>query len=43
MRGSNGATMPTRVPEELRRALESYEIRISRLLNVAGTGGRARA
>ena len=41
MRGSSGSTTSTRVPEELRRALESYEIRIPQQLKVAGTGGRA--
>ena len=41
MRGSNGSTTPTRVPEELRRALESYEIRVPQQLKIAGTGGRA--
>jgi len=38
MRGSNGSTMPTRVPEELRRALESYEIRVPQQLEIAGLG-----
>jgi enediyne biosynthesis thioesterase len=41
MRGVNGATAPTRVPEDLRRALQQYEIRPPQLLKVAGTGGRA--
>ena len=41
MRGSNGSMTPTRVPEELRRALEGYVIRVPRQLKVAGTGGRA--
>jgi enediyne core biosynthesis thioesterase len=41
MRGSNGSTAPTRVPRELRRALESHEIRVPQQLKVAGTGGRA--
>lgn len=41
MRGSNGNTAPARVPEQLRRALEGYEIRVPRQLKSAGTGGRA--
>jgi len=41
MRGENGATAPTRVPEQLRRALEGYEIGVPQLLKSAGTGGRA--
>lgn len=45
MRGANGATTPTRVPEQLRRALESYTIsgpQAKRLTSVSlGTGGRA--
>jgi enediyne biosynthesis thioesterase len=41
MRGSNGATAPTRVPAELRQALERYEIRVPQQAKVAGTGGRA--
>jgi enediyne biosynthesis thioesterase len=41
MRGSNGSTEPTRVPEQLRRALEGYEVRAPQHLKTAGTGGRA--
>jgi len=41
MRGANGATAPTRVPEQLRRALEGYAIRAPRRAPIAGTGGRA--
>lgn len=45
MRGTNGATAPTRVPEQLRRALESYVVsapRQGRLSSVSrGAGGRA--
>jgi enediyne biosynthesis thioesterase len=41
MRGASGATMPTHVPEELRRALEGYEISVPQHLKTAGTGGRA--
>lgn len=45
MRGANGATAPTRVPEQLRLALERYTIsapRQGRLTSVSlGTGGRA--
>jgi enediyne core biosynthesis thioesterase len=41
MRGSNGSTAPTRVPEELRRALEGYQIRVPQHRKAAGTGGRA--
>jgi enediyne biosynthesis thioesterase len=45
MRGPNGATVPTRVPEKLRLALESYTVSAPRqgtLRSVAlGTGGRA--
>ncbi|HEY0934313.1 MAG TPA: acyl-CoA thioesterase [Trebonia sp.] len=41
MRGSNGSTAPTRVPEQLRRALEVYEVCAPKHPKVAGTGGRA--
>lgn len=41
MRGSNGSTVPTRVPEQLRSALEGYEVRVPKHPKVAGTGGRA--
>jgi enediyne biosynthesis thioesterase len=41
MRGANGATVPARVPEELRRALETYAIRPPQRTRIAGTGGRA--
>ena len=41
MRGSNGSTTPTRIPEQLRQALEGYEIRVPQQLKIAGTGGRA--
>jgi acyl-CoA thioesterase FadM len=41
MRGSNGSTAPTRVPEQLRRALEGYEVRVPQHLKTEGTGGRA--
>jgi enediyne core biosynthesis thioesterase len=41
MRGANGATTPSRVPEQLRRALQAYEVRAPQHLKVAGTGGRA--
>lgn len=41
MRGSSGSTVPTRVPDQLRRALEGYEVRVSKHPKVAGTGGRA--
>ena len=41
VRGSSGGTTSTRVPEELRRALESHGIHIPQQLKVAGTGGRA--
>ena len=45
MRGANGATLPTRVPEQLRLALESYTIsapRYGRLTSVGlKNGGRA--
>jgi len=45
MRGANGATAPTRVPEKLRLALEPYmadEPRQKHLTSAAlGTGGRA--
>ncbi len=42
MRGANGATAPARVPEQLRRALENYEVvRVPQQARVAGNGGRA--
>jgi enediyne biosynthesis thioesterase len=42
MRGANGATVPARVPEQLRRALEGYAIRVPQQRAPAvGTGGRA--
>jgi enediyne biosynthesis thioesterase len=41
MRGPNGSTAPTRVPEQLRRALEGYQVRVPQHLKVSGTGGRA--
>jgi enediyne core biosynthesis thioesterase len=41
MRGANGATAPTRVPEELRQALERYAIVVPRRAAVLGNGGRA--
>ena len=41
MRGANGATVPARVPEQLRRALEGYEVRVPQRTPVVGTGGRA--
>lgn len=41
MRGANGATAPERVPDQLRRALEGYEIRPARRTPTVGTGGRA--
>lgn len=41
MRGPNGSTAPTRVPEQLRRALEGYAVRATQHLKTAGTGGRA--
>lgn len=45
MRGANGFTSPTRVPEQLRLALERYTVsppRQGRLTSVAlGAGGRA--
>jgi enediyne biosynthesis thioesterase len=41
MRGANEATVPARVPEQLRRALEGYTIRTPRRASAAGTGGRA--
>lgn|SRR5512146_982747 len=41
MRGTNGATAPTRVPERLRLALLEYETSAPQPLKVAGTGGRA--
>jgi enediyne core biosynthesis thioesterase len=41
MRGPNGSTAPTRVPEQLRRALEGYEVRVPQHLKTSGTGGRA--
>jgi enediyne biosynthesis thioesterase len=41
MRGSNGATAPARVPEQLRRALQGYEVRAPAPRKVDGAGGRA--
>jgi enediyne biosynthesis thioesterase len=41
MRGMNGATAPTRVPEQLRRALQEYQSHTPQPLKMAGTGGRA--
>lgn len=41
MRGSNGATVPARVPEQLRRALEGYAVRTPQRAAAVGTGGRA--
>jgi enediyne core biosynthesis thioesterase len=45
MRGANGSTAPTRVPEQLRLALERYTVsapRQKRSMSVSlGTGGRA--
>jgi enediyne core biosynthesis thioesterase len=41
MRGANGATAPARIPEQLRRALEGYEIRAPQRAHIVGTGGRA--
>ena len=41
MRGANGATAPARVPEDLRRALEGYEVRAPASPRAAGNGGRA--
>lgn len=45
MRGANGATAPTRVPEQLRQALEAYTVSApqhKRLASVTlGSGGRA--
>jgi enediyne biosynthesis thioesterase len=42
MKGANGATAPTRVPEQLRRALEGYTIKVPQQRAPAvGTGGRA--
>ena len=41
MRGANGSVEPTRVPEQLRRALAGYEIRTPQHLKSTGTGGRA--
>ncbi len=42
MRGLNGATSPTRVPEQLRLALESFTLTAPRTGSVRlGTGGRA--
>jgi enediyne core biosynthesis thioesterase len=41
MRGINGATAPARVPEQLRKALEGYEIRVPQRVPAVGTGGRA--
>src|ERR1700685_4318901 len=41
MRGDNGATAPARVPEQLRRALGDYVIRVPQQVRTSGTGGRA--
>ena len=41
MRGANGATAPTKVPDPLRRALEGYVIRTPQRTPAVGTGGRA--
>jgi enediyne core biosynthesis thioesterase len=41
MRGVNGDATPTRVPEQLRRALADYEVRQPQHLKNTGTGGRA--
>jgi enediyne core biosynthesis thioesterase len=41
MRGANGATVPARVPEELRRALERYSAADPLRGALAGRGGRA--
>jgi enediyne biosynthesis thioesterase len=42
MRGANGATAPTRVPEQLRRALANYEVvNVPQQARATGTGGRA--
>jgi enediyne biosynthesis thioesterase len=41
MRGDNGATVPARVPEQLRRALEGYAVKTPQRAPVVGTGGRA--
>jgi enediyne core biosynthesis thioesterase len=41
MRGSNGATAPARVPDQLRRALERYTIAVPQRAPAVGTGGRA--
>jgi enediyne core biosynthesis thioesterase len=41
MRGSNGGAAPARVPEQLRSALQGYQVRVPRDLKAAGTGGRA--
>jgi enediyne core biosynthesis thioesterase len=41
MRGANGATAPARVPEQLRRALQDYEVRVPKQARATGTGGRA--
>lgn len=41
MRGANGSTEPARVPEQLRRALEGYAVRMPQRAPVLGTGGRA--
>jgi enediyne biosynthesis thioesterase len=45
MRGSNGSTVPARVPDDLRRALEGYTIRPAKPVTAGsghhGYGGRA--
>ena len=42
MRGSNGATSPARVPEQLRHALEGYAVHTPQRAQAGGgTGGRA--
>lgn len=41
MRSEGGHTVPTRVPETLRRALEAYKVPQLTLARSAGTGGRA--
>lgn len=43
MRGPNGSTSPTRVPDQLRRALEGFAVTAPRLTGSVrpGSGGRA--
>jgi enediyne core biosynthesis thioesterase len=41
MRGTGGATEPARVPEQLRRALERYQVQVPQRVAAAGNGGRA--